>query len=222
MAPAGSPGCPGSQLGHRSFPPLSFTPPSPSPSHGAVKVSGDRNTSPVPILVPHPYTTPRCLAVTWQVQSCKGWHGLTACDAKPNLLLFIPRSLFSTPHPTPSFLSPPPLLLLPGNLGLQLPFRAAKAARYPHRSWSEQCHCRAAGLRKRRHCCWMRQNSLVQPCPGRSTPAAQGFAVLLFPAARWAPSMSHENAVLQFLEEPTCALHRACWRASHGKLCMGS
>lgn len=48
------------------------------PSRGAGKVSEDRNTSPIPVLVPHPYTTPRSLAVTRQVQSCKGWKGLTA------------------------------------------------------------------------------------------------------------------------------------------------
>lgn len=47
---------------------LSSSLPSPSPARGAGGVSGDRNTlscSSAPLcLLPHPYTTPQCLAVT--------------------------------------------------------------------------------------------------------------------------------------------------------------
>lgn len=73
----------------------------------------------------------------------------------------------------------------------------------------------------------MRQNSPVQPCPARGEAPQLPRALLssyLLPAGRWGPSISHENAVLQFLEEPTCALHHArephmesCARAAKGR-----
>lgn len=128
----------------------------------------------------------------------------------------------SSPPPTPHPLSfhPPPLLLLPGNLGLQLPFRAAKAALYPHRSWSERCHCRAA---------WPGEGEALlldeakQPCPAlpeEKHPSCQGALLSSYLLPAPGPSTSHERPCCRsWRSQPV--LHCACWRASHGKLCTG-
>lgn len=131
----------------------------------------------------------------------------------------------SSPPPIPHPLSfhPPPLLLLPGNLGLQLPFRAAKAARYPHRSWSERRRCRAAWREGEEA---LLLDEAKQPCPalpGEKHPAAKGFAVLLLVPCSKVGSFHLPRECRAAVPgganlcSAPCLLESLTWKAVHGQ-----